>query len=96
MRQNLNSEFLADLSPEEEEEMRQHVREILGEADGPLDMEEIYEKYLYRTTKQEVDSMIQDGLMVGLEGERYALSPRGRALQLRRRSLRQAGIRPSP
>ena len=94
MKKHSNSGCLADLSPEEEAEMRQHVRAILDEADGPLDMDEIYKKYIYRTTKQEVDAMVRDGLAVRLEGDRYALSCRGRALLLRRRSLRQAGIKP--
>ncbi len=50
--------------------MRQHVLEILQEADTPdgsLHVDEIYERLLYRTTKQEIDAMIRDGLMVHFE-----------------------------
>ena len=70
MKQHFSSGFHADLSPEEEEEMRQHVLEILQEADSPddgLSIGEIYERLLYRETKQKVDSMVRDGLMVHFE-----------------------------
>ena len=51
-----------------EEELARHIRDVLREA-GPdgLTMDEVSQQVSYRTTKQLVEGMVQDGQLVQLE-----------------------------
>lgn len=70
MKHHLDSGFPVNMSPEEEADVRQQVLEIFEEADEPdgsLHIDEIYERFIYRTTKRALDAMIRDGLIVRLD-----------------------------
>ena len=81
MKHHLDSGSHVSMSPEEESDVRQQVLEIFEEADEPdgsLRIDEIYERFIYRRTKQALDAMIRDGLIVRLECGCYGLSSRVR------------------
>lgn len=64
MKKSLNAEYPMALSPEDEAEMRQIILEVLHEADGDLDIDEVRERALYRKTQRDVDWLVRHGLLV--------------------------------
>ena len=62
--------------------MHRHVMEILEDAsntsgtdaDGSLHLDEIYERFIHRRTKQALAAMVRDGLVVRLACGCYALA----------------------
>ena len=64
MKNRLNTEHHAVLSPEDEAEMRQIILEVLNEADRDLDIDEVCERALYRKTERDVDWLVRHGMLV--------------------------------
>ena len=79
MKQFSDAGFCTSISLEEEADVRQHFLEILeearetGGADGSLHLDEIYERFICRRTKQALEAMVRDGQVARLECGRYAL-----------------------
>ena len=74
MNQHSDPGFRAGPISDEERELRRHILEILEEAGDSLPIDDIFEQVLYRTTKQDLDRLIQDGQIVRLECGSYALA----------------------
>ena len=74
MNQHFDPEFRDGSITDEERELRRHILEILEEAGDSLPIDDIFEQVLYRTTKQDLDRLIQEGQIVRLECGSYALA----------------------